>query len=357
MVQLHLDYLQISLTKSRPLEDGAGGRFVLTPLPFRVANYERVYELSYIGSVPVARVFDFNKLAPNFIKLKIENFIFYTGNISIERLINDFCEDFGAMYHHLIQVDIALDSDLMRCCDRDPEQFITDVVTERITREPVFNRSYKSADYKSYEVRGKKHAETLYLSKTNVCLKLYNKTKELVVSGKQYIINGWPSELAGDVWRCELSIKNEALERIIFDGQQLSFVDLSIFDEPERQIQLFWWLLDRFFIMVVHKRGYTKRMPLLSRPDMVVANNIQYARKRVKPEDIFSNNVYTKGLANWIGRASMGEGFGKLLNDSELNTLYNAYVIIENLRRSVPAARVSNTGRPKQHNSFSDNDL
>lgn len=333
MKALHVDDLQISFRKKKQFDPTADGPFEAVIIP-RVACYRTAYMINYAGSPPVARVFDDNALTPDFLQLKIENWVFYTGGYDIGRIVDDFKKQYNVSFSHNMQIDICYDSDEFVFCGQfSPKQFITSVLAGDVCRERKFNSASKRVQaLDKIDVKGTIDAQTLYLSKSNVALKLYNKTVELKHSGKQYIVDSWGSTNGGDVWRLELSIKNEAMRNTYFNGVCLRNFEY-VWRNDEYLSPLYFKLILQYYTMRVRGRGYWHKEPILSRKYEVLAYNIECRRRAVAAPDLFRNNSYTAGIQHTVEKMANGV-FRQcnLLSTSDLATLNKAAALINFLR-------------------------
>lgn len=333
MFNIHLDCLQLSLKKKQPFEAVQTNNFTIGELN-RIANYERAYAVyDATTGAQVARFYDINPLNPEYSQLKIENPVFYR-DISINAIVANFCSDYNLTFSHVIQIDICADCDRFKFCGRYPaETFILRVLNRQTERQRRFNRALIRAKFTDdkIDVKGKRHAETLYLSKTNVALKIYNKTKELHHSGKTYISDGWPDDLAGDVWRVEISLKNEILKNVVFDGQTLFL--FSDFDNLQKISSIFWKLMNEYYTMKDNRHNAGHYCPLIEQNNFVMSYNLQFGRRALSASDYYEDNSYNKGIEKKLARLAAGDiAAGKMLNDHERETLVKAALLLEQLR-------------------------
>lgn len=274
-----------------------------------IAQYERGFLINYKGGQTCARLYLFNKLNKQLCNLKIENWCFYRS-FSISKFLSDFFENIGFEFLHVQRMDIACDTDNTLYCGKDPQKFCYGVWRGGYRRESRFNRATKKITLDHVQLIGSKEAETLKIGKSGITLKLYNKTKELINSGKEYIIEWWGSETDSPVWRAEISMLYEDMQRVRLDGEifDYSFFNHSIaagfpFEDQQLIENIFYSILHKRYRFWIPKRGGANVLTdLLQMPENQDITNI--SKRDPKNYDILPNTTYHRGVANYMYRAA-----------------------------------------------------
>lgn len=274
-----------------------------------IAQYERGFTINYKGGQTCARLYLFNKLNKQLCNLKIENWCFYRS-FSIGKFLDDFFENVGFEFCHVQRMDIACDTDNTLYCGKDPQKFCYGVWRGGYRRESRFNRATKKITLDHVQLIGSKEAETLKIGKSGITLKIYNKTKELINSGKEYIIEWWGGGTAAPVWRAEISLLYEDLQRVRLDGEifDYSFLNHSIaagfpFEDQRLIENIFYSILRKRYRFWIPKRGGANVLTdLLQMPENQDIINI--SKRDPKNYDILPNTTYHRGVANYMYRAA-----------------------------------------------------
>lgn len=315
MKKIVLDWLSISI-KNNGFFNTENSIFDIEDCK-TIAQYNKGFSISYKGGQCCARLYYANSLNPLFSMLKIENWCFYR-DFSIVSFFNDFFENVGFDFDHVQRIDIACDTDNTLYCGKDPQKFSYGVWRGQYNREAKFNRATKKIILDNVQLIGSKEAETLKIGKDGITLKLYNKTKELIISGKDYISEWWGS-VAGVVWRSEISLKYDDLQRMQPDGKiyDYSFKKNSLangfdFDDLELIKFIYFSVLEqRYKFWIPRRKGAKILTPLMVNPEDQEC--ILIGKGKPKNYDILPYSTYHRGVSSYMYRAAsvMGDADGQ----------------------------------------------
>lgn len=308
MKTIHCDMLVCSLLKKGdgPIDPDAGreGGFALMEAT-RIQNYQKRYKV-YNDGLPVAEIWDENQLFPQFCAIKIENILHYKPFKPIDEIIDLFCDYFDCTYHHLMQYDIAMDSDEFIFCKNekpafrgyDPVTFINHMLTGRCQRVYPYKASGKDAHL--ITAAGKTIPQTLKLSKQNTTLKIYNKSVELKHSGKDYISESW-GETSGDVWRVELSLKNKGLD--VWEYNSVPLHNCKPFFNAMDRAEIFHTVIEKAFKIDIPLRGGVRLVTdILPRENEWMSHNLYYNKLRFTDFQLIT--PYSKGIVNFLKKVA-----------------------------------------------------
>lgn len=323
MIIVNLDWVSVSFERRRALE--SAGRVVLDMPGKGIETFKTGQRVNIDGS-PVGFLYSDNNLPtkPNLCQLKIDNEYLYSFN-SVAHVIDVLREDLALSYVGLSRVDICGDFQSERLLSQgfSIDDFNNKVAAGRIRRTKLFGRAKTRLVYTQEETACKDikerpqvimkngRIETIYFGKSNIRARLYNKTNELKVSQKSYIIEFWNNngmDPGGEVWRMELEISglSSHLRNLHFKGNQLKAY-YKWLDDPVFYTDLYFDIIRRNYSFIYSSRkGSPVVSPMFNLKSMLrcsdLSNNLYYGKAK-RPDGIEESNYY-KGIKNTLRRLS-----------------------------------------------------
>lgn len=324
MIIVNLDWVSVSFERRRALE--SAGRVVLD-IPGKGIETFKTGQRVNIDGAPVGFLYSDNNLPtkPNLCQLKIDNEYLYSFN-SIANVIDILREDLDLSYIGLSRVDICGDFQCERLLSQgfSIDEFNIKVATGRILRTKLFQRAktrlvYTQEETVCQDVKERPHTimkngriETIYFGKSNIRARLYNKTEELKVSQKSYILTFWKNNgicLDFETWRMEIELSglSSHLRNLHFKGNQLKSY-YKWLDDPVFFTDLYFDVIRRNYSFIYSSRkGVPIVSPMFGFKSMMkcsdLSNNLYYGKEH-RPDGIEENN-YFKGVRNTLRRLSV----------------------------------------------------
>lgn len=315
MILVSLDWVSVSFERSRQLESGAS--VVLDKAEKGIQTFKTAHRVSVDGE-PVGILYSDNNLtnSENLVQLKFDNGYLYSWK-SLSQIIELLIDELGLKYVGLCRVDICGDfiDERLLSFGFSVVDFCRKVAAGSIKRAPLFQRAKSRVVYdQNFEERPQMvivngEPETVYFGKTNIRARLYNKSKELKVSQKSYILEWWnlnglsPS---GDVWRFELEFSglSSHLRNLHYSGQNLKAF-YKWLDDPVFYTALYFDIIRRNYCFSYSSRkGSPVVSPVFSARSMAncvdLSHNLYYGNAQ-RPDGIEENN-YFKGVKNTLRR-------------------------------------------------------
>lgn len=323
MIIVNLDWVAVSFERRRALE--SAGRVVLD-MPGKGIETFKTGQRVNINGAPVGFLYSDNNLPtkPNLCQLKIDNEYLYSFN-SIANVIDILREDLGLSYVGLSRVDICGDFQGERLLSQgfSIDDFNNKVAAGKIRRTKLFQRAksrvvytqvetvYKDIKERPQVIMKNGRIETIYFGKSNIRARLYNKTNELKVSQKSYIMEFWKNngmDPAGEVWRMELEMSglSSHLRNLHFKGNQLKAY-YKWLDDPVFFTDLYFDIIRRNYSFIYSSRkGVPVVSPMFNLKSMLkcsdLSHNLYYGEAK-RPDGIEESNYY-KGIKNTLRRLS-----------------------------------------------------
>lgn len=323
MIIANLDWVSVSFERRRALE--SAGRVVLDNTGKGIETFRTGQRVSIDGS-PVGFLYSDNNLPekPNLCQLKLDNEYLYS-NKSIANVIDALREDLGLSYVGLCRVDICGDFQNERLLIQgfSIDDFNNKVAAGRIRRTKLFQRAktrvvytqeedlYKDINERPQIIMKNGRIQTIYFGKSNIRARLYNKSDELAVSQKSYIMEFWGNngfDPDAEVWRMELEMSglSSHLRNLHFDGYQLKAY-YKWLDDTVFFTSLYFYLIRRNYSFIYSSRkGVPIVSPLFSAKSMAqglaLSHNLYYGEAK-RPDGIEESNYY-KGIKNTLRRLS-----------------------------------------------------
>lgn len=327
MIIVNLDWVSVSFERRRALE--SAGRVVLDNTGRGIETF-RTGQRVNIDGAPVGFLYSDNNLPekPNLCQLKIDNEYLYSFN-SIANIIDILREDLGLSYVGLCRVDICGDFQNERLLSQGfaIDDFNNKVAAGKIRRTKLFKRAKTRVVYTQDEtvcndinerpqvIMKNGRIETIYFGKSNIRARLYNKTNELKVSQKSYIMEFWKNngmDPAGEVWRMELEMSglSSHLRNLHFKGNQLKAY-YKWLDDPVFFTDLYFDIIRRNYSFIYSSRkGVPVVSPMFNLKSMLKCSNLShnlYYGEAKRPDGIEESNYY-KGIKNTLRRLSTLQG-------------------------------------------------
>lgn len=318
-----MDWVSVSFERRRALE--SAGRVVLD-MPGKGIETFKTGQRVNIDGAPVGFLYSDNNLPEktNLCQLKIDNEYLYSYN-SIANVVDVLREDLGLSYVGLCRVDICGDFNNERLLSQgfSIDDFNNKVAAGKIRRTKLFKRAktrvvytqeekvYNDLNERPQVIMKNGRIETVYFGKSNIRARLYNKTNELKVSQKSYIMEFWQNngiDPAGEVWRMELEFSglSSHLRNLHFQGNQLKAY-YKWLDDPVFYTDLYFDVIRRNYSFIYSSRkGAPVVSPMFSLKSILKCSDLShnlYYESAKRPDGIEESN-YFKGVKNTLRRLS-----------------------------------------------------
>lgn len=323
MIIVNLDWVSVSFERRRALE--SSGRVVLDDTGKGIETFKTGQKVSVNGT-PVGFLYSDNNLPtkPNLCQFKIDNEYLYSFN-SIANVIDILQDDLDLSYICLSRVDICGDFQGERLLSQgfSIDEFNNKVAAGRILRTKLFKRAktrlvytkeetvYQDIKERPQAIMKNGRIETIYFGKSNIRARLYNKTDELKVSQKSYILTFWKNngfDLDCETWRMELELSglSSKLRNLHFKGNQLKAY-YKWLDDPVFFTDLYFDVIRRNYSFIYSSRkGVPIVSPMFSFKSMIKCSDLShhlYYGAAKRPDGIEESN-YFKGVKNTLRRLS-----------------------------------------------------
>jgi len=183
-------------------------------------NFRYLHRI-FVDGVEVCDIFSSpinGRHAYNEVSIRISNYLLYTGDY--QRLLNKILDAFGLTYVRMVRIDIALDgTDILKIIGYLNKWYKSHTIQINNDAIKILPTAFDKSTLTSLEwVIGSK--------KSGISARVYGKTDEITVSGKQYIADFWvkngiPSEGIG---RFEIQLNGKRLKKYCFDVSNIEML-------------------------------------------------------------------------------------------------------------------------------------